>query len=105
MSLPPLDEHGLLPVGIHDCTFAELRATYGQNRWMDDTQSESRRAVLYQNRDRLCTRLEDYLDKLRAVGLPVEVLIDGSFVTDKPDPNDIDLIVVLPAGHNFSRDL
>jgi hypothetical protein len=24
-------------------------------------------------------------------------LIDGSFVTDKPDPNDIDAVVLLPA--------
>jgi len=32
-------------------------------------------------------------------------VINGSFVTAKPDPNDIDLIVVLPTGHDFSRDL
>jgi len=33
------------------------------------------------------------------------VLVDGSFVTAKPEPNDIDLILVVPAGHDFSVDL
>jgi len=33
------------------------------------------------------------------------VLMDGSFVTAKPDPNDIDLVIVLPASHDFSANL
>jgi hypothetical protein len=33
------------------------------------------------------------------------VLIDGSFVTEKAAPNDIDLIAVLPADHSFEREL
>ena len=33
------------------------------------------------------------------------LVINGSFVTAKPHPNDIDLIVVLPAGHDFRADL
>jgi hypothetical protein len=31
--------------------------------------------------------------------------VDGSFVTSKLAPNDIDLIAVLRPGHNFERDL
>ncbi len=31
--------------------------------------------------------------------------LGGSFVTDKPDPNDIDLILVVPAAHDFAADL
>jgi hypothetical protein len=34
-----------------------------------------------------------------------EIVVNGSFVTAKPDPNDVDLIVVLSAKHDFSRDL
>jgi hypothetical protein len=105
MPVPDLNEHGLLPVGIHDCTFQELQAVFGRNQWVPDPQSESRREVLCPQRDRLCDRLGDYLVRLRAVRLPVEVLIDGSFVNGKADPNDVDLIVVLPADHDFSRDL
>lgn len=33
------------------------------------------------------------------------VLLDGSFVTSQPDPNDIDLVLVLPASHDFLADL
>jgi len=33
------------------------------------------------------------------------IFIDGSFVTEKPAPNDIDLIAILLPGHNFERDL
>ena len=33
------------------------------------------------------------------------VLVDGSFVTSKPDPNDIDLVLVVAAAHDFSTDL
>ena len=40
-----------------------------------------------------------------ATGLVAEIIIDGSFVTAKPDPNDIDLILVLNAGHDFSTEL
>jgi hypothetical protein len=105
MPIPKLDENGLLPVGIHDCTFAELEAEFGQNHWVADEASETRREVLCPHRGRLCDRLRVYLAELRSVGFDVEVLVNGSFVTIKPDPNDIDLIVVLPAGHDFSRAL
>lgn len=105
MPIPDLNEYGLLPTGIHDCTFSELQAKFGQNRWVADTQSASRREVLCQQRGKLCASLEAYLAELRGIGLEVEVLVDGSFVTEKPDPNDIDLIVALPADHDFSRPL
>lgn len=31
--------------------------------------------------------------------------MDGSFVTAKSEPNDIDLVLVLAADHDFSADL
>ncbi|HEY7424785.1 MAG TPA: hypothetical protein VH682_11195 [Gemmataceae bacterium] len=105
MAIPDLNEHGLLPVGIHDCMFSELEVRFGQNQWVTDTQSHSPREVLCQQRGKLCASLKGYLAELRRVGLDVEVLVDGSFVTEKPDPNDIDLIVVFPADHDFSRSL
>jgi hypothetical protein len=81
-----------------------MKALFGQNRWITDS-PDSGREVLCQQRGQLIARLEAYLKELRVVGLDVEVLVDGSFVTEKPDPNDIDLILVLPAGHDFSRNL
>ncbi len=32
-------------------------------------------------------------------------MLDGSFVTARPAPNDIDIIVVLAPSHDFSSDL
>ena len=34
-----------------------------------------------------------------------ELLLDGSFVTGKPEPNDIDIIVVVAFDYNFHSDL
>jgi hypothetical protein len=105
MPIPTLNEHGFLPLGTYDCTFAEIEAEFGQNRWVQDNESASRREVLKPHRGRLCQHLMDYLTELHRVGLGVEVIINGSFVTGKPDPNDIDLIVVFPSDHDFSRPL
>ena len=42
---------------------------------------------------------------MSASGLFESLVVDGSFVTAKPAPNDIDLVAVLRVGHNFERDL
>jgi len=77
--IPPL-ERGLLPPGIWDCTLAELEAAFGGDA--------HRRTLL----DRLRRFLADKSD------LPhVPLLIDGSFVTDKPMPKDIDVCADLTA--------
>ena len=31
------------------------------------------------------------------------VLVDGSFVTDEPEPNDMDVVLVLPDGYDVSQ--
>ena len=33
------------------------------------------------------------------------LIIDGSFVTAKPNPNDMDIVAVLRRGHDFEREL
>lgn len=105
MPIPNLDEEGLLPVGIHECTFPELETAFGHDPWVQDPQSESRREVLSPRRSSLCARLQVYFEELCHLGIDAEVLVDGSFVTAKPEPNDIDLIVVLPADHDFAGSL
>jgi hypothetical protein len=37
--------------------------------------------------------------------MAIAVLVDGSFVTASDHPNDVDLILILRAGHDFSADL
>jgi F420-0:gamma-glutamyl ligase-like protein len=41
----------------------------------------------------------------KACGLVDAVLVDGSLVTATPEPNDIDLVLVVPSSYNLSVDL
>jgi hypothetical protein len=92
MPIPPLDEHGFLPVGIHDCSLEEVKARFGSFQVSD------RRPGLFQ-------KLQALVAEARAAGFARSLLIDGSFVTAKPDPNDIDLVLVLPLAHDLAADL
>ena len=92
MPIPGLDGAGLLPPGVHDCTLDEVRSRFGA------FQTTDRRPTLYD-------KFQVLVREAWATGLVAEIIIDGSFVTAKPDPNDIDLILVLIAGHDFSAEL
>src|SRR5437773_9097801 len=56
-------------------------------------------------RPELCRRLQEMLNSLRLAKVAHELLINGSFVTSKAQPNDIDLIVVLADRWDFQADL
>lgn len=45
-------------------------------------------------RDKLVKGLNKYINCLKAIQIPFELWIDGSFVTNKMDPNDIDLLII-----------
>lgn len=79
--IPPLED-GVLPEGIHECTFEELERAFGQFQRSDW-------------RINLTVKLKAYLAEARNSGLLTAAIIDGSFVTIKDEPEDIDLIVVL----------
>ena len=78
MPIPALDPDGFLPVGVHDGTLDELKARFGSFQGSD-------------RRPQLWARFVEFVNETRAVGLVRALLVDGSFVTAKPDPNDIDL--------------
>jgi len=92
MPIPDLDDDGVLPAGVHDCTLAEVLLCFGTFKTTD-------------RRPKLFEKLEALVHEAWATGLLGEIIIDGSFVTAKPDPNDIDLILVLKQGHDFSAEL
>lgn len=82
--IPPFTREGLLPSGDHAASFADLRAStlvFGPPdrpvEWDEDW-----RAYLIDQAEMLVHQLWD-------VGV-TEVFLDGSFVEDKPHPNDID---------------
>ena len=62
----------------------------------------------FQNSDRrpqLWARFTEFIREAKVCGFMKAVLVDGSFVTTKPDPNDIDLVIVVAAAYDFSKDL
>lgn len=86
MAIPEFTELGLLPAGLHDCTLDELQRRF-------DGGFASHRYRLFQ-------RLRSYLLRVKDCGLVAWVAVDGSFVTTKEAPGDIDLVVVLHATHD-----
>jgi hypothetical protein len=88
----PLNARGLLPQGVHDCSLDEVKARFGSFQGSD-------------RRPRLWATLESFVAEVRMASVGVFLYINGSFVTAKPAPEDIDLILVVPAAHDFSRDL
>jgi hypothetical protein len=85
LGIPPFRPDGYLPEGIHLCTEAEATFRFG-------TQSRRRR--------RLIVRLRRWIELARAIGA-LRLLVDGSFVTAKAEPDDVDAVLFVP--QNFSE--
>lgn len=77
-----LDAHGLLPEGIHDMSMDDVRELFGTFRSTDA-------------RPQLHQRLQRLYECARNVGFVRYLIVDGSYVTSKPDPNDIDVVIVV----------
>src|SRR6266550_4310222 len=92
MPIPDLNEDGFLPEGVHEASLEEVQERFGR------LQRTDRRPTLF-------TKLALFLAEVRASGLVEAVIVDGSFVTAKDEPSDIDLILVLGRGHDFRADL
>ena len=73
------------PSGFQSLTQAELAAHF----------VEEFEAQHQPSRRRLLGRLRAYLAELATFGLPMEVWFDGSFTTRCPEPEDVDLVVLL----------
>jgi hypothetical protein len=53
----------------------------------------------------LTERLKQYLDIAKRSGIVKGVIIDGSYVTDKDEPEDIDVIAVLTDEFDWTQEL
>lgn len=78
------DSRGLLPAGVYAATLSELRASLL-------VEGPPNRSAAWDSRWRLhlVDQLESLVGDLWSVGID-RVFIDGSFVTEKPHPGDID---------------
>lgn len=77
MAIPLLNDLGLLPAGIHECTPNEVVEAFC---------GSPARVAAWQ-------RFQQFLQWAETKPKPVEFLVDGSFVTDKVAPSDIDVAV------------
>ncbi len=80
MPIPALNDDGLLPPGIYDCEMAEIQEQFASSK-----HSAMRR--------KLFVRLREYVQRAGRSEEVVELIVDGSFITAKEEPQDIDLLV------------
>lgn len=92
MPIPHLNENGFLPPGVHGCSLEEVRQTFGAFN------SNERRPKLFR-------KLDSFVSELRRRGIAEALIVNGSFTTAKHDPGDIDIVLVLPKGHDFNGDV
>lgn len=72
---------GLLPLGWHQKSMAELRKVCVD------------RFPLSSTRDMIMGGLEDIVNKLRSHNLVGDLWVNGSFMTEKINPNDVDVVL------------
>jgi hypothetical protein len=78
--IPPLNELGYLPPGVHRATLEEVLDRFGHGSEQREAQAQSLLWLLPLCRDAGVARL----------------LINGSFVTGATDPNDVDCVLLVP---------
>jgi hypothetical protein len=81
--LPPFDDYGNLPAGIHLCTIEELTARFGHG-------SEERTTEI--------SELLLLIDTAKKAGVR-RLMVNGSFVTGKLAPNDVDVVILPGSGY------
>jgi len=86
-TIPAFRSDGYLPEGLYLASEAEVTFRFGAS-------SPRRR--------RLALRLRRWIELVRQIG-GKRLLVDGSFVTAKQEPNDIDAVVLLPP--DFERQI
>lgn len=92
MPIPPFLPSGLLEPGLHEASLEEVKARFGR----------------FQRTDRrvyLMAALERYVAEAQRSEVALEVLVDGSFVTGKDEPGDVDCILVLKPGADLEGTL
>lgn len=78
--LPEFNTVGDLPPGIHRASLSEVVARF---------------SAAYGQRARIARRLEHIYELAQRTGHLERFILFGSYVTDKSEPNDVDLILVM----------
>jgi hypothetical protein len=84
--IPPFNESGYLPPGIHPATLDEIDARFGQISELRRVQMESVR----------------WLVELAIRAGAQRIVLNGSFVTDIIEPEDVDCVLLFEPGRRGS---
>jgi hypothetical protein len=88
VSLPPFNDDGNLPPGVHPARLQEVLDRFAAG-------TAQRKAV--------GRRLERVADVARASGHLARFIVFGSFITAKPEPNDVDVFLLMEDSFDFSK--
>lgn len=88
--IPAFTDRGTLPHGIHPATMEEIRARFARFRRSD-------------RRIRLFNCFAAYVEAARTTHVVVHLYLVGSYVTNKDEPNDIDLLIIFSEEIVFQR--
>jgi len=81
--IPAFDDQGYLPPGIHPATLDEIAERFGNESELRQVEMESVRWLV---------------DLARRAGVS-RLVVDGSFVTNTYEPNDVDCALLVGAGY------
>jgi Family of unknown function (DUF6932) len=87
LPLPPFTESGDLPLGVHRAAFHEVGERFGSGT---------------PQRRRVFLRLERLYSIARGTGHLARLIVFGSFVTTKAEPNDVDVFLLMADGFDVS---
>ena len=78
--IPAFDDNGNLPPGVHPATLDEIEKRFGADTELRHVQMQSLRWLV---------------EIARRAGI-LKIIVNGSFVCDTPEPNDVDCVLLLP---------
>lgn len=81
--IPPFTDHGYLPPGVHPAMLEEIEQRFGSGSELRRVQMESVRWMV---------------DLAVRAGVS-RIVLNGSFVTDIIEPNDVDCVLLSHAGY------
>jgi hypothetical protein len=87
--IPAFDDRGYLPAGVHTASIDEVLKRFGETSELRRDQADSLKWLIS-----LC----------KSAGV-IRLIVNGSFVTDLPEPNDIDCILLLGPGYNEQSEM
>lgn len=86
--VPPFEDSGYLPPGIHRSSLDEIDARFGQGSELRKVQTESLRWLV---------------ELAKRAGIE-RIVVNGSFVTDVSEPNDVDCVLLIAPGFPHDPD-